>query len=80
MRRFIHVLPVNQTSNERQEEYHEIKHKRQRRRQDAPMKGKIKEVAGKLVKNRDLEAEGKAENLDGDAQEKIGKIKKFVGK
>jgi len=44
------------------------------------MKGKIKEVAGKLVKNRDLEAEGKAENLDGDAQEKIGKIKKFVGK
>ena len=44
------------------------------------LKGKIKEVAGKLVKNRDLEAEGKAENLDGDAQEKIGKIKKFVGK
>jgi len=27
------------------------------------MKGKIKEVVGKIVKNRDLEAEGKAENL-----------------
>jgi hypothetical protein len=28
------------------------------------MKGKIKEVVGKIVKNRELEAEGKAENLD----------------
>ena len=44
------------------------------------MKDKIKEVAGKLIKNRDLEAEGKAENLEGDVQEKTGKIKKFVGK
>ena len=27
------------------------------------MKGKIKEVVWKIVKNRELEAEGKAENL-----------------
>jgi uncharacterized protein YjbJ (UPF0337 family) len=27
------------------------------------MKGKIKEVVGKIVKNRDLEGEGEAENL-----------------
>ncbi len=44
------------------------------------MKGKIKEVVGKIVKNRKLEAEGKAENLDGNVQEKIGKFKKVVGK
>jgi len=30
--------------------------------------------------NSDLEAEGKDENLDGKAQEKIGQIKKVVGK
>jgi len=44
------------------------------------MKGKIKEVIGKIVKNRELEAEGKDENLDGNVQEKIGKFKKVVGK
>jgi uncharacterized protein YjbJ (UPF0337 family) len=44
------------------------------------MKGKIKEVAGKIVGNRDLEAEGKAENVEGKVQEKIGEIKDVVGK
>ena len=44
------------------------------------VKGKIKELAGKVVGNRDLETEGKAENFDGDVQEKIGEIKKVVGK
>lgn len=44
------------------------------------VKGKIKEVVGKIVKNRDLEAEGKDENLDGKVQEKIGQIKKVVDK
>lgn len=44
------------------------------------LKGKIKEVVGKIVKNRDLEAEGKDENLDGKVQEKIGQIKKVVDK
>jgi uncharacterized protein YjbJ (UPF0337 family) len=39
------------------------------------------EAEGKLHKvNRDLEAEGKDENLDGKVQEKIGQIKKVVGK
>jgi uncharacterized protein YjbJ (UPF0337 family) len=30
--------------------------------------------------NPDLEAEGKDENLDGKVQEKIGQVKKVVGK
>ena len=44
------------------------------------VKGKIKQVAGKAVGNRDLEAEGKAENVGGKVQEKIGEIKNLVGK
>ena len=43
-------------------------------------KGKSKQILGKIVKNRKLEAEGKAQNLDGNVQDKIGKIKKVVGK
>ena len=44
------------------------------------LEGKSKQILGKIVKNRKLEAEGKAENLDGNVQEKIGKFKKVVGK
>jgi uncharacterized protein YjbJ (UPF0337 family) len=44
------------------------------------VKGKIKQIAGKTVGNRELEAEGKAENLDGKVQEKIGKFKDVAGK
>jgi len=44
------------------------------------MKGKLKQVLGKIVKNRDLEAEGNAEKLEGNIQEKIGQAKKVVGK
>jgi uncharacterized protein YjbJ (UPF0337 family) len=44
------------------------------------VKGKIKEMAGKVSMNPDLEAEGKDENLAGKAQEKIGQVKKVVGK
>ena len=44
------------------------------------MKGKSKQILGKIIKNRKLEAEGKAENLDGNVQDKIGEIKKVVGK
>jgi uncharacterized protein YjbJ (UPF0337 family) len=44
------------------------------------VKGKIKEIAGKAVGKRDLEAEGKAENVGGKVQEKIGEIKEVVGK
>ena len=43
------------------------------------VKGKIKETVGKIVGNRDLEAEGKNENLHGEVQEKISRLKKSVG-
>ena len=44
------------------------------------VKGKIKEIAGKVGMNPDLEAEGKEETRTGQVQEKIGEIKKVVGK
>jgi uncharacterized protein YjbJ (UPF0337 family) len=44
------------------------------------VKGKVKETVGRVVKDRDLEAEGIVENIGGKAQEKIGEIKKVVGK
>jgi uncharacterized protein YjbJ (UPF0337 family) len=40
----------------------------------------IKEAVGKIAGNRDLEDEGKDENLGGKVQEKIGQVKKVVGK
>ena len=43
-------------------------------------KGKIKEVAGKLNDNPKLEAEGTDEKIAGKVQEKIGQVKKVVGK
>jgi uncharacterized protein YjbJ (UPF0337 family) len=42
-------------------------------------KSKIKEIAGKVSMNPDLEAEGKEERRTGKVQEKIGEIKKVVG-
>ena len=42
--------------------------------------GKIKEIAGKVSMDPDLEAAGKDENLDGRVQDKIGQVKKLVGK
>lgn len=42
------------------------------------VKGKVKEVAGKITNNLDLEAEGKEEFLAGKVQEKIGELKKIV--
>jgi uncharacterized protein YjbJ (UPF0337 family) len=44
------------------------------------VKGKIKEIAGKVSLNPDLEAEGKEESRTGKVQEKIGEIKKVAGK
>ncbi len=44
------------------------------------VKGKVKEVAGILVDNPELEAEGIGEKLAGQVQEKIGQIKKVWGK
>jgi uncharacterized protein YjbJ (UPF0337 family) len=42
------------------------------------VKGKIKQVAGKVVGNRDLEAEGGVESKAGKLQGMIGRIKKAV--
>ena len=44
------------------------------------VKGKIKEIAGKVTMNPDLEDEGKGEISAEKTQEKIGKVKKFIGK
>ena len=43
-------------------------------------KGKIKEIAGQVSMNPDLEAEGKGEKSEGKVQEKIGQIKKLFDK
>jgi len=44
------------------------------------IKGKIKEVAGELSDNPELEAEGASENMAGKVQEKIGQVKKVLEK
>ena len=44
------------------------------------VKGRVKEVAGKLSDNPKLEAEGIGEKLAGKVQEKIGQVKKVWGK
>lgn len=43
------------------------------------MNGKIKEYAGRLVGNQELEAEGRRENLSGKVQDKIGQAEKVLG-
>ena len=44
------------------------------------VKGKLKEIAGELSDDPDLEAEGTVEKIAGKFQEKIGQIKKVLGK
>jgi uncharacterized protein YjbJ (UPF0337 family) len=44
------------------------------------LKGKVKEVAGKLSDNPKLEAEGTGEKIAGKIQGKIGQVKKVFGK
>ena len=44
------------------------------------VKGEIKEIAGKVIMNSELETEGKDESFVWKGQGKIGQIKKFVGK
>ena len=44
------------------------------------VKGNVKEVAGKLSDNPELEAEGTDEKIAGKVQEKVGKVKKVLGK
>ena len=42
--------------------------------------GKLKEIAGKVSTNPDLEAEGRDEKWTGKIQEKIGEVEKVLGK
>jgi uncharacterized protein YjbJ (UPF0337 family) len=44
------------------------------------LKGKVKEVAGELSDNPKLEAQGTGEKIAGNVQEKIGQVKKVLGK
>ncbi|MDU0460149.1 MAG: CsbD family protein [Geobacteraceae bacterium] len=44
------------------------------------VKGKIKESAGKLSDNPELQGEGVGEKIAGKAQQKIGQVKKVLGK
>lgn len=44
------------------------------------VKGKVKEVAGKVSDNPKLEAEGTFEKITGRVQEKVGEVKKVWGK
>jgi len=44
------------------------------------VKGAIKQKAGELTKNPDLEAEGKAEKNAGKVQNFVGKVEKAIGK
>jgi len=43
------------------------------------IKGKLKEAAGVISDNPDLEAEGAGEKIAGIVQEKIGQVKKVLG-
>jgi uncharacterized protein YjbJ (UPF0337 family) len=44
------------------------------------LKGKMKELAGAITGRRQLEAEGKDQKLAGRAREKLGQVKKVLGK
>ena len=44
------------------------------------VKGKAKEVAGKISDNPKLETEGTVEKIAGQVQEKIGQVKKVWGR
>jgi uncharacterized protein YjbJ (UPF0337 family) len=44
------------------------------------LKGKVKEIAGKVTDNPKLESEGTGENIAGKVQEKIGQVKKVFEK
>jgi uncharacterized protein YjbJ (UPF0337 family) len=43
-------------------------------------KGKVKEVAGQALSNPDVEAEGRAENLGGKIQKKVGEVEQVFEK
>ena len=43
------------------------------------LKGAVKEAAGKLTNQPDLEADGQAEKVAGTIQKKIGQVEKVLG-
>jgi uncharacterized protein YjbJ (UPF0337 family) len=43
------------------------------------LKGKVKQKAGQLVNDPNLEAEGEAETIAGKIQKKIGEVEKVLG-
>jgi uncharacterized protein YjbJ (UPF0337 family) len=43
-------------------------------------KGRVKEIAGVIADNPKLEARGKVERMAGKVQEKVGQVKKVLGK
>ena len=43
-------------------------------------KGKAREMVGNITDNPKLEAKGKAEKIAGKVQEKVGQVKKTLGK
>ena len=43
------------------------------------VKGKVKEVAGEITDNSELEDEGTGEKIAGKVQKKIGEVKKVLG-
>jgi len=69
----------NPAGSREQEEYNEIQH-------EGPAeasftgKGELKEIAGKVSNKPELEGEGKDEKIAGKVQEKIGQVKKVLGK
>ena len=44
------------------------------------LKGKVREIAGKLSDNPKLEAKGTCEKIGGKVQEKIGQVEEVLGK
>ena len=44
------------------------------------VKRKVKEIAGKVMNDPDLEAEGEAEEIAGKIQNKVGQVKKVLCK
>lgn len=44
------------------------------------VKGKIKQTAGQVANNPDLETEGQAEKLGGKIQKKVGQVEKVLEK
>ena len=44
------------------------------------VKGKVKETVGQTINNPDLTAEGRAENLGGKVQKKVGQVEQVFEK